>query len=75
MLPLDRRSQTMFVVADFAENVTVVRKFEVADQYFHRAEILLFGGVISIVIPALIPGSRADLQLHTSSHLVSSDYR
>ena len=79
MLPLERRSQSIFIVSDFAENVTVVRKKEVADQYFHRPEILLFGAVSSVVLPpepeqgAAV--SQADLKLHSSSHLVSSDFR
>ena len=30
------RSKTMFIVSDFAENVVVVRKYELSDQYFHR---------------------------------------
>ena len=30
------RSNIMFIVSDFAENVVVVRKYELSDQYFHR---------------------------------------
>ena len=30
------RSKILFIVSDFAENVVVVRKYELSDQYFHR---------------------------------------
>ena len=38
---------TLFITSDFAENVVVVRKYEVSDQYFHRVEILSWGAVVS----------------------------
>ena len=48
--PLARRSLVLFVTTDFAENILVIRKHELADQYFHRIEILLFGAVVSFVV-------------------------
>ena len=50
--PLPRRSLVLFVTTDFAENILVIRKHELADQYFHRIEILLFGAVVSFVVKA-----------------------
>ena len=47
--PLERRSLALFFTTDFAENILVVRKHELADQYFHRIEILLFGAVVCFV--------------------------
>ena len=86
-----RRDKTLFVTSDFAENIVLVRKHELAEQYYHRVEILLLGAVISFTQDGL-PGAREelkgavhneedyeaqmpDLQLHQSSYLVSSDYR
>ena len=86
-----RRDKTLFVTSDFAENIVLVRKHELAEQYYHRVEILLFGAVISFTQDGL-PGAleelkgavhneedyeaqMPDLQLHQSSYLVSSDYR
>lgn len=73
----ERRSNTLFINSDFAQNVVVQRKKELADQYFHRTEILLFGGVASTVhrSPEGSTDSTGDWTLHLSSHLVSSDYR
>ena len=63
----------MFITSDFAENVLVIRKYELADQFFHRIEILLFGAVASFVKA----GEEGDQEptLHQSSYMVSSDYR
>ena len=75
--PLEKRQHTVSVNSDFAQNVTVDRKQELADQYFHKPEILLFGGVASVVLPSTHgpAASPEDRELHISSHLVSSDYR
>ena len=66
------RENILFVTSDFAENVTVIRKYELADQYFHRIEILLFGAVVSYITPG---NEEQDPQLHQRSYMVSSDYR
>ena len=71
---LERRCNNIYINSDFAQNVVVQRKNELADQYFHRGEILLFGGVASIAYHTP-EGSPGDWTLHLSSHLVSSDYR
>ena len=85
MKPANRRKGILFVTTDFAENVVVVRKFEVADQYFHRIEILLFGAVSSFVVKEeeviVLPSEGEDigddpqLKLYTASHMISSDYK
>ena len=65
------RATTLFITSDFAENVVVVRKYEVSDQYFHRVEILLWGAVASYVVTE----SNEELVLRQESYMVSSDYR
>ena len=67
------RSSTLFITTDFAENILVVRKHELADQFFHRIEILLFGAVASYVM--LDENDDQEPTLHKSSYMVSSDYR
>ena len=69
--PLASRRSTLFVTTDFAENVLIVRKRELADQYFHRIEILLFGAVVSYVKTE----GTEDPLLHQASYMVTSDYR
>ena len=69
--PLASRSSLLFVTTDFAENILIVRKRELADQYFHRIEILLWGGVASFVKT----DGTEDPVLHQSSYMVTSDYR
>ena len=86
-----RRKETLFVTSDFAENIVLVRKHELAEQYYHCVEILLFGAVISFTEDGPI-GVREGVegalhnegdyeaqmpihQLHQSSYLVSSDYQ
>ena len=74
MRPLERRQSIMFVVSDFAENVNVIHKHELLEQYFHRAEILLFGSIISFLIKPE-EGAAGDYKLYTVSYMVSSDYK
>ena len=50
MKPMKRRGLVLFFTTDFAENILLIRKHELADQYFHRIEILLFGAVVSFVV-------------------------
>ena len=69
--PLASRSSILFITTDFAENVLIVRKHELSDQYFHRIEILLFGAVASFVTTM----EMNDPVLKQYSYLVSSDYR
>ena len=33
----------MFCTTDFAENIVARRKYELAEQHFHKIEILLLG--------------------------------
>ena len=80
MKPLLRRSHCLVIVTDFAENVTVRSKHELAEQYFHQPEILVFGGVASFLIQpqdaaARDPDLGQDNKLFCSSFIVSSDYR
>ena len=67
------RSENLFITSDFAENVQVIRKHELSDQFFHRIEILLFGAVTSMV-EKLEEGSD-ELVPFQSSYMVCSDYR
>ena len=67
------RSKTLFITTDFAENILVIRKHELADQFFHRIEILLFGAVVSYV--KWEENSDEEPILHSCSYMVSSDYR
>ena len=67
---------------DFAQNILVIHKHEVAEQYFHRSKSLLFGCIASFVVPSsndtatkIIKVGGSEVQLYKSSHLVSSDYR
>ena len=69
--PLASRSSILFITTNFAENVLIVRKHELSDQYFHRIEILLFGAVASFVTTM----EMNDPVLKQYSYLVSSDYR
>ena len=39
----------MFCTTDFVENIVAQRKYELAEQHFHKIEILLFGAVLSII--------------------------
>ena len=73
--PLERRQHTLVINSDFAQNITVDRKYELADQYFHKPEILVFGGVASVVLPPAHSPTAPTRALHLSSHIVSSDYR
>ena len=82
MKPIERRKHILCIVTDFAENILVIRKHELAEQYFHRAEILLFGGIASFMVPnphvpatTDIESGRSEAQLYQFSHLVSLDYR
>ena len=68
MKPLSRRKDILFITSDFAENVLVIRKHELWNQYFHRIEILLFGGVASFML-------NDSEELVQSSHMISSDYK
>ena len=56
--PKESRRKILFITSDFAENVLIVRKYELADQYFHHIEILLFGGVASFVKAEEATGSQ-----------------
>ena len=72
MKPLSRRRAKLFLTTDFAENVLIIEKFELADQYFHRTEILLFGGVASFIIE---DSEGNQLELYRTSYMISSDYK
>ena len=50
MRPLPRRSLSLISTTDFPENILVIRKQELSEQYFHRVEILLFGAVVSFLV-------------------------
>ena len=66
------RRNILFVTTDFAENIQVIRKYELADQFFHRIEILLFGAVASFVV---MKGGEEEPSSHEHSYIVSCDYR
>lgn len=70
--PLARRAGVLFITTDFAENVLVIRKHELSEQFFHRIEILLWGGVVSFLLPVR---GQEQPQLFSSSYMISSDYR
>ena len=65
------RASTLFITTDFAENVVVVRKYELSDQYFHRVEILLWGAVTSYMVTS----GDGEPSICQFSYMVSSDYR
>ncbi len=58
----------MWMVADFAQNIEVVKRWETAEEYFKRPEIALHG-IISGIFPMC--GEVA----YEISHVTSSDYR
>ena len=58
----------MWMIADFAQNVQVVKRFETAEEFFKRKEIALHG-IISGISPS-------DSEIgYEMSHVTSSDYR
>ena len=61
----------MFCTTDFAENIVAHRKYELAEQHFHKTEILLFGAVVSFVEE----NDNKEMTLHQYSYIISSDYR
>ena len=61
----------MFCTTDFAENVVAHRKYELAEQHFHKIEILLFGAVLSFVEK----DENEEMTMHQYSYMISSDYR
>ena len=56
------------MVADFAQNVVVVKRWETAEEYFKRPEIALHGIISGFV-------SQADGKMHEMSHVTTSDFR
>ena len=58
----------MWMIADFAQNIKVEKRWETAEEYFKRPEIALHG-IISGIAPISNPGS------YEISHVTSSDYR
>ena len=71
MRPLQRRLSLMFCTTDFAENIVAHRKYELAEQHFHKIEILLFGAVVSIIEE----NDEGEMIMHQYSYMISSDYR
>ena len=61
----------MFCTTDFAENIVAHRKYELAEQHFHKIEILLFGAVVSIIKE----NDDGKMIMHLYSYMISSDYR
>ena len=56
------------MVADFAQNVVVVKRWETAEEYFKRPENALHGNISGFV-------SQADGKMHEMSHVTTSDFR
>ena len=56
------------MVADFAQNVVVVKRWETAEEYFKRPEIALHGIISGFV-------SQVDGKMHEMSHVCSSNFR
>ena len=56
------------MIADFAQNIQVIKRLETAEEYFKRPEIALHGVVSGFV-------SAADGKMYEMSHVTSSDYR
>ena len=71
MKPLPRRLAILFSITDFAENVVIDWKYELAEQHFHKREILLFGAVVSFAVADM----NGHIHLEQYSYMVSSDYR
>ena len=61
----------MVCTTDFAENIVAQRKYELAEQHFHKIEILLFGAVLSIIEE----NDNGEMIMHQYSFMISSDYR
>ena len=61
----------MFCTTDFAENIVAHRKYELAEQHFHKIEILLFGAVLLIIEE----NDKGEMIMHQYSFMISSDYR
>ena len=71
MKPLPRQLAILFSITDFAENVVIDWKYELAEQHFHKREILLFGAVVSFAVADM----NGHIHLEQYSYMVSSDYR
>ena len=61
-------SHMLSMIADFAQNVQVVKRSETAEEYFKRPEIALHGVISGFV-------SANDGEMFEMSHVTSSDYR
>ena len=58
---------TVSLIADFAQNIEVVKKWETAEEYFHRPEIAMHG---------IVSGFKLDNgDLYQMCHITTSDYR
>ena len=59
---------TMWMIADFAQNIKVTKRWETAEEYFKRPEIALHGIVSGFL-------SSSDKKQHETSHVTTSDNR
>ena len=67
---------TLKITSDFGENIKIIQKWEVSEQYFKRPEVCLFGSVSGYMIPKLDDlGQAAASEECKTSHIVTSDYR
>ena len=58
----------LWMIADFAQNIKVEKRFETAEEYFKKSEIALHG-IVSGFNPVSESGS------YQMSHVTTSDYR
>ena len=58
----------MWMIADFAQNIQVVKRYDTAEEYFKRPEIALHG-IISGFVPVDKEGT------YEMSHVTSSNYK
>jgi hypothetical protein len=69
-------SHVLKLTSDFAENITIIKKWELSEQYFKRPEICLFGSVSGFMAPVFDEMDQVeDFEHLQNSHMVLSDYR
>ena len=67
--PTNQPSHALVGVSDFAQNVQVEKKVEMAEEHFHKAQIAIFGTVVSVSTPV----EDDDNVKHSLTQVTSSD--
>ena len=60
-------SHMITLIDDFAQNIEIIKRWETAEEYFHRPELAVHGIVSGIKLESG--------EVYQISHITSSDYR